>query len=102
MADKLHRGQFMANLEAEGKTIEEIFAAVKADEDYTPKHRDKDGRPLTLEAAIIDGLRAGMTPVQAVSAASTYHKGFQQNYYYRLRLGAAADLETIVAGKARI
>ncbi len=102
MANKLHRGQFMAKLEAEGKSIEEIFEALKNDPDYYPQHRDSAGKALTYEAAIVDYLKAGMNETQAVSAAGNYHAGFQREYYRRLSLGAAASLETVVAGKAKL
>jgi len=102
MANKKHRGEFIAELEAEGKTPEEIMAALKADEDYFPKHRGSAGNPLTYEAAIVDYMKAGMNEKQAVSAAGNYHAGFQRDYYRRLSLGAAASLETVVAGKANL
>jgi hypothetical protein len=102
MAKKIHCGEFIKRLEAEGKTPGEIHAAIKADPDYYPKHRDAAGNPLTYEAAIVDYMKAGMNERQAVSAAGTYHKGFQQDYYRRLALGMASSLETVVAGKAQL
>lgn len=68
--------------------------------EYFPKHRGSQGEPLTFEAMVSDNIRKhGMTPDCAIRAASS-DSLMQRDYYDRLRVGAAADLDQILEGKA--
>lgn len=66
--------------------------------EFFPKHRGDKGEPLTFEAVISDFIRQGFTPERAIRAASTSAGRLQKDYYDRLRVGAASDLERIIEG----
>lgn len=83
-----------------GLTAAEAVAKFKADHpEYHPKDRDDQGTPLTFEAVIADYIREyGMTPGQAINAAATHNPGLQHDYFERLRVGAAMDLDWVCEG----
>ncbi len=99
MTNIKHRSTYMQELEAAGHTPEEIIAAVKNNPVYTPQHRDAKGSPLTFEALVSDFIRVQkFAPEAAVRAARAKAGLFERDYYARLRIGAASDLDWIMKG----
>ncbi len=94
-----HRSTYMQELEAAGHTPEEIIKAVKNNPVYNPQHRDVKGNPLTFEALVSDFVRVHkFAPEAAVRAARAKAGHLDRNYYERLRIGAASNLDWIMKG----
>lgn len=63
----------------------------------TKKHQR--GKPQTFEALVLDYIRKdGMTPVQAVRAATASDGRLQADYYERLRVSTAANMNFVLEG----
>lgn len=101
MAQKLHRAEILQKYLDNGIDPAAAIEKLKLEHpEYSPRHRDAKGEPLTFEAVVSDYMKQGLSPDVAVRAAVASDGVLQRDYYDRLRVGAASDLEWILKGHA--
>jgi hypothetical protein len=100
MTTKTHRADILQGYIDSGLDPAAAIAKLKEDHpEYSPSHRNKQGEPQTFEAVVSDFIRnQGFKPDHAIRAASTREPRMQKEYYDRLRVGAALDLDRILEG----
>ena len=98
-----HRGEvLLAYVEAGLTPVEAIQKLKTENKEFSPAHRDASGAPLTFEAAVFDQILKGNTPDRALRAVNSRYPKMQGDYYRRLKIGAAADLERIIGSAANL
>jgi hypothetical protein len=83
-----------------GLTPEAAILQFKKDRpEYQTRHFDKNGTPLTFEAAVSRNMRKfGMTAGEAITAANKQDWRLYKDYQFRLENGIACDLEYVKKG----
>lgn len=96
-----HRADILQGYMDEGLDAVKAIRRFKIDHpEYTPKHIDGNGDPVTFEAIVSRLIRVEkMTPDRAVRVASARNPRAIADYYRRLAVGAAADLDYVCEGK---